>query len=309
MNTSFDVFFRDAQALQGRFENSRSLMELERDLDAFARKYGAYMGVADYLLHIAEGYYEKGDNAAGVAFVKAVDGHFAQVNNKTVLRLRMAQYYFENGDEASGIRSLVTLCSEISNYEESIEFTGLMPLWERYRHLVEGKVPPSVSVMSCNPLPPEKCSVQIGEILALPEEDLLSSLSTHLAELSGNGEYLNYLNQWERTVFYADELCMEVNSGGFGAYLYGNGQHFEKACQSLETVGAGEALALLERIREKFPRKKVPKTVGRLQETLDTMEENGTDFEEEDEAYYSCAEKELLKKLHAFVWTNRAHFR
>lgn len=309
MSISFVVFFRDVQALQGRYENSRSLLELERDLDAFARKYGAYMGAADYLLNIAEGYYEKGEDAAGMAFVKAVNDHFSQVTNKTVLRLRMAQYHFENGDEASGIPSLVTLCGEISNYEESIGFRGLMPIWERYKHLVEGKVPPSVSVMSCNPLPPEKCSVQIGEILSLPEEDLLSSLSAHLAELSGNGECLNYLNQWERTVFYADELCMEVNSGGFGAYLYGHGQHFEKACQALETVGAGEALALLERIRGKFPRKRVPKTVGRLQDTLDAMEEQGTDFEAEDEAYYSFAEKELLKKLHAFVLMNRAHFR
>lgn len=110
-------------------------------------------------------------------------------------------------------------------------------------------------------------------------------------------------------MFYVDELCTEVNSGGFGGYLYYHGQHFEKVKQALQTIGARETLVLLERIQGKFPRKKIPKDLERIQDVLDKMEDKGVDFEAEDECYYGSAEKELLEKLREFVVGSSNRFR
>lgn len=242
---------------------------------------------------------------------KALEEYLVGIPNQDMVSrwLLTAQYHIENGEKDLGVEYLVKLCTEtVSNYEEAIGFRELTPVWEKYKHLVAGKVPPSLAFNTVKALPPEKCSMQIGEILA-SGADLLENLSEHLGELSGGGECLNSLNQWERTAFYVDELCAEVNSGGFGGYLYYHGRHFEKAKQALEILGAGETLALLEQIRGKFPRRKVPKSLDRLQDALDQMEDRGVDFEAEDECYYGSAEKELLQKLREYVTGNGNRFR
>ena len=68
------------------------------------------------------------------------------------------------------------------------------------------------------------------------KEELLSAPSLGLQELSGKGKLLSGLNRWERTAHFANELCMEVNSGGFDSYLYYHGDHFEKAYDAMKVL-------------------------------------------------------------------------
>ncbi len=149
----------------------------------------------------------------------------------------------------------------------------------------------------------------IREIFQLPEEDILSALSEHLGEMSAGGAALNCLNQWERTVFYIDELCTEVNSGGFGHYLYYCGNHFSKVYSACEKILATEMTTLLDCIQAKFPRKKLPVSMERLQDRLDAMEQKGIDFETEDEKYYAEVEKHLITQTLAYIKKNQKHFR
>ena len=79
--------------------------------------------------------------------------------------------------------------------------------------------------------------------------------------------------------------------------------------KALEQMGAMEMTALLDRVRAKFPRNRIPKTLDSIQNTMDRMEEKGVDFEAEDDCYYGGAEKELLAKLTAYVRENGKHFR
>jgi len=229
--------------------------------------------------------------------------------NLTERYLLMAREAIEGGDPDMGRACLMALCRSISNYEESIEWNGMTDLWERYRYLVEGFVEPSARVMMTQPKKPSECARPIGEILALSDEELLGELSGHLQELSGNGDALASLNKWERMAWYVDELCMEVNSGGFDAYLSCYGTHFEKAYQALEQMGAVEMTALLDRVRGKFPRSRLPKSCEAIENAVEALEEAGVDFEAEDDAYYGSAEKELLQKLTAFVRENGRRFR
>lgn len=229
--------------------------------------------------------------------------------NTTAHFMKLAEQYMQQGKVESARACLILLCDEVSNYEESLEWNGLTEEWNRYRYLVEGLVPPSVSAHTSQSKSPQDCTVPIDKILVLPEDELLAALSDHLGEMSGNGSYLLGLNRWERIVYYADELWTEVNSGGFENYLYYYGIHFEKAYQALETLSASGVLSILDSLRKKFPKNSIPKREEPLQNMLDDMEERGVDFEKEDERFYSVGEKELHRCLLSFVKENQKHFR
>lgn len=243
------------------------------------------------------------------SLIAKIEAENTEVCNKTGRYLPLAQACFEVGDMELGKAYLVALCRATDNYEESIAFNGLTEIWEKYRHLVDGLVPPSVSVYDPEPLSPQECSLKIDDILNGSGDNLLADLSAHLGERSGNGSALGNLNKWERTFYYADEMCMEVNSGGFDGYLYYHGTHFAKACQAFEEIGAEQMLRLTERIRSKFPRSRVPKSEEAIRNAMEKLDDRGVDFEDEDEIYYTSAEKELLERLTVFVLDNRKHFR
>ena len=232
------------------------------------------------------------------------------IPNETLVYLRLAEYYFENGDNYHGEKFLVKLCTEtVDNYEESIKFNELTDVWNKYKHFVEGKVPPSVTLNDSVALSPEDCSMQITDIFELEGQDLLSEMSVHLNELSANGEELNKLNKWEKATFYIDEFCTEVNSQGVLGYLYYYGNHFEKLFIAFETIDSKENLNLLECIKKKFPRNSVPKNIESIQNALDKLEEKGIDFEAEDDMYFNEYENTIFEKLEKYILDNKKHFR
>lgn len=243
------------------------------------------------------------------SLIARIEDENAEVCNKTGLYLTLAQECIERGEVELGKAYLVALCRATSNYEESIAFNELTAVWEKYKHLVEGLVPPPVSVYGPETLLPEDCSMAIGDILNGPVENVLTDLSAHVGELSGNGSSLGNLNKWERAFFYADEVCMEVNSGGFEGYLYYHGTHFSRAFQAFAQIGALQMVSLMEQIQRKFPRGRVPKSEEAIQNAMDKLEGRGVDFEDEDDIYYTTAEKELLDRLTAYVMEYRKHFR
>ncbi len=307
----FEKFVNKINKIQEKYKADKDIKKLENNLLLIAVKYKNCFGMGDYLINLAEEeYYSKGDYFAGVTIIKVVYKHFKSIADDVTIYLRMAEYYIESGETEKGIEYLVKLCTEtVSNYEESIGFRELTAVWEKYKHLVEGKVPPSVVRNSGNPIPPEKCTMQIADILKLPDDEMLTELSTHLNEMSANGEVISCLNKWEKTAFYIDELCTEINSGGFSNYLYYRGNHFEKVKMSLETIGAEQMTILLKSVEDKFPRKKVPKSIDSIQNNLDKLEEKGIDFESEDEEYYNVTETELLEKSTNYVRANQKRFR
>ena len=271
-----------------------------------------------FLIFLGDEYMESGDFEAGATCLKSVAAHFQCIYHYAIIYLRMAQYHIEKGEMEIGIRYLIQLCTEVKDYRSQITLNELTEVWERYKHLLIDRIPeldvteklePLTIVQALQPLTPDKCSQNIEHILCMPKSDLLSALSEHIGEMTANGAYLNYLNKWERDFYYADEVCMEVNSGGFEGYLYYHGIHFSKACQAFGRIGAERMLQLMNRIQCKFPRNCVPKAENAIQNAMDRMDEDGIDFNDEDEIYYSSAEKELLDRLLIYVKENEKHFR
>lgn len=231
------------------------------------------------------------------------------IANTTAHFMKLAENYIAEENFTAARACLLLLCEKCDNYEESIEWNGLSEQWQNYRYLVADMVPPSVTIMPTKPRSPAECTLRITDILSLPDEEILSALSDHLGELSGNGDALNALNKWERTIYYVDELCVEVNSGGFDSYLYYRGTHFEKAYAALKDIAALRTLPILDDVRNKFPKKRIPRNVEALQNVMDILEEKDIDFESEDEHFYSVEEKELLKCLLSYVKENMQHLR
>lgn len=229
--------------------------------------------------------------------------------NTTAHFMELAEQYMQQGKVESARACLFLLCESVSNYEESLEWNELTDTWNRYRYLVDGLVPPSIVLYSPQPKAPHDCTVSIDKILAMPEDELLSALSEHLGEMSANGSSPNSLNRWERIVYYADELWTELNSGGFENYLYYYGIHFEKAYSALETLAAPSVQSILDSVRKKFPKNRIPKSGESIQNELDDLVEQGVDFEQEDERFYSVGETELHQCLLSFVKDNQKYFR
>lgn len=265
----------------------------------------------NYVLAVLHGeqFIEQGQYDKGIELLKLAEG---QPNiDEVTLYLRLAEYYTERNDIERGIAYLKKLCTEtVDNYEEAIDNRGLSAVWMKYRRLVDGKVPKSIRFNEPSmPIAPDQRTMQIDAIMALSDDELLSALSVHLGELSAEGEALESLNEKERVVYDADLMMTEVNSGGFGHYLYYHGDRMGALENALGLLGAEKCIALLGCVKGKFPKANPPKELGKLQSRLDKMDEKGIDFEDEDEYYYENAEKELIERLCAFVRANRAAFR
>lgn len=154
--------------------------------------------------------------------------------------------------------------------------------------------------------PTANCSMEIDEILTLSDDDLLASLSEHLGEMTDWGTYTDILNEYEKVVYYADELNMEVNCGGFYYYFYNCGENFEKAKQSFAAIKDEDMLSLMDTLERKFPGKKVPNTNDAIRTAL---EENNLNFDTEDDLFYDTVMKGMLNKLTTYIIENKEHFR
>ena len=305
-----DKMLSDFEKIQNVYNVSKDLKKLEKELKKLLHKYHNNYGLLNYYLLFAEECFEKNDYNAGITTIFIVHKSCKYIPNETLVYLRLAQYYFENGESALGEKFLIKLCTEtVDNYEESIKFNELTEVWNKYKHYVDGKVPPSLTFSNIVALAPEDCSMQIIDILELDGQNLLTKISVHLNEMSASGKELNRLNKWEKTVFYVDEFSEQVNAEGISGYLYYYGNHFDKLIVAIEEINAKDCLVLTESIRNKFPRNTVPKNIDGIQNTLNKLEEKGIDFETEDEMYFKTCEKIIFEELEKYILDNQKHFR
>lgn len=313
----YDNFRSEYEQLKQQYSTSK----LPQDLVSGIRRLAGipdYRPFARYLFFLGNSYMESGDFEAGAACMKSTVACFSYMDYYGVFYLRMAQYHIESGNVKAGINYLGCLCTEVADFEKQLAMYNLTELWEKYKPLVADKVTekasdevqnPASGIPVPSPKHPSECSQTIEQILSLSEVEALSALSAHLGEMTANGAVLKHLNKWERNFYYADEICVEVNSGGFEGYLYDHGIHFAKACKVFEEIGANQMVRLMTQIQNKFPSGRIPKLEAAIQIVMDRMEEEGIDFDDEDEIYYSSAEKELLDRLTAYVLENKKHFR
>ena len=306
---------KELENIKTAYLSDRNTDKLNKQLQKATKNYRNIMYAFDLFVRQGDELIENGEKECGfsyfLAFEKYIEKDCECIADSVTLYLRLAQYYFENNDTEKGVNYLIKLCTETTdNYEESIAFRELTGVWEKYKHFVSGKVPESkITIRGASPITPEKCSMKIADILILSQEELLTEISTHLNEMSGNGAYLNYLNKWEKLIFDADLVLSQVNSDGFSGYLYYNGNRFANAVKAFEVIESPKMVELMTKIQNKFPSKKIPKSLESIQNKIDKMEEKEINFEDEDEIFYTDSQEELIDKLYEFIISNQKRFR
>ena len=291
LKETFEVFRKCIFETYETYQATGNWDKLEKELYKLARKYKKYAFTPNYYVNFGDKLIEKGQREEGIRYLQIATEIFGVGADKITCFLRFAEYYIEKGEMETGISYLVKLCCDtVDNYEESIEMRELTQVWERYKPLVEGKVPASISVNKRTTLAPEECSMQIQDILNLPKDDLLLELSTHLYEMSGGGDCLNYLNKWERCVYYLDTLCVDINSDGIEHFVEYHGSHMKQTKKAMEELGLHAGVQLLEDVQKKSRR-------------------HIDDFEDEESFYYKFVEKDLLEGLYAYIMENKSRFR
>lgn len=291
LKEKYDNFQKRFMEINEQYQADQNEKKLEKALYALARKYKKYNIAAMVYVNYGDELIVKGQNELGIRYLQIATEIFGAYADEITCLLRFAEYYIEKGEKEKGISYLMQLCSETTdNYEKSIEFRELTQVWERYKPLVEGKVPESVDKFTSKPLAPEECTLQIQDILSLPEDELLRELSIHLYEMSGCGEYLNYLNKWERLVFYLDTLCVDINSDGIEHFVEYHGARLKQTKKAMEELGVENGIQLLEQVQKK-------------------MKKHIEDFEDEESFYYELVEQDLLTRLYQYVVQNKTRFR
>lgn len=307
----YEAFSIKFDEIKRRYIDKKDVKETRKELQKLASDYSkCYHAWCDFLEYGCD-IFDKGETEQGFKILQIGLNSFENAHADTGIHLRFVQYYMENENPEKAEEYLLKICLEISNYDESIEWSGVSAIWEKYRYLVEGKIPPPLSAMSSVIKSPDECTKDIKEILELPKDDLLADLSEHLSEMSGGGEEIVYLNKWEKAYFDVDAILMEVGSGGVDSWLHMCGHRFEQTKKALQTIRAEKGYRFIEEIEKRFPKGKVPKSYERLEKILDKMIDNDEDFEEEENRYYwdEDVEAELVDCLYQFVMDNKKRFR
>lgn len=295
-----DGIMKSLKEIEKKYKEDRDICSIECELRKIVEEHKDVYGCGDLFIFVGEEWIDEGLYEAGITLFKITDELCIYINNNVCLYLRLAEYYIELGEKEKGEEYLILLCTKgPDNYEESIEINELTPIWNKYRHLVAGKVPKSISVnLAKQPLSEDECTMKLSEILKLKGDELLEALYEHSRELSGAGEHLELLNEYMTVVFVINEFCEEVNSGGISHYLYYYGNHYYKLLEAVEKVGATQVLEILQSVMNKFPGKmKKQLSLNKMQDIIDKLEDKGVDFEDEDEKYYTYGEKELIGKV------------
>lgn len=300
-----DKFISEAEAVKQQYTESKNLAVLQKEINKLSDTCKNVFPCGDYLIEIAEDFIKKGDFEAGFIINNTVYKRFDCVADGVTIYLRLAEYYLENGEEDKGIEFLIKLCTETAdNYEEAISFRELDAVWQKYKNLVEDKVPDSL-VTATKALLPDECTKQVSEIMELPKDDIIFELYNHFCERTADGEEMYYLNKIEKNIFYSVEFIEMLNTEGLDAYLYERGNHFSSLRKALTEIGLQKAVDFLDTVESRFPRKAVPKKLESIQNALDKLEEKEIDFEEDYDFYLEEINNELMEKITDYVFSNK----
>lgn len=314
------MFFRNLIRFSGGFFGKLEAMvaEYKRTLDLDALRIKADALICDNREEIRAGsviistgedlidddYYD-----AGIVLLKVAYDNGCLDGNITVMLVRLAENEFKNGNVDAGKKYILELCDYIDNYEETIGFNGLTDVWEKYKHYVTADIENLERMRNPEPLSPEECSENIEDIFTLCDGELLCELSTHLSELSADGERLDLLSPQEKNVYYVDEFIENINSDGLDHYLYYYGTNFVYLRSALDAIGCDKAIDLTDKIIRKLPRRAIPKSEERWQDVLDKLEEKGKDFEDLEDYYYESVEHSLIYAVSDYVKANKDCFK
>lgn len=312
---AFRTLFDDAKQL---YLQDGDLASYKQSLQTLAIEHSHIESLSSFYSECAEEFSDSGNLDAEFTVYQVME-KYCKYYDELTLKLKVANYYFEKGNERKGKKCLDNLIFYLpKDYEDAFERRGLTEIWNKYRHYLDGKIPPSVSNNHFSDGSKKtflrkqitKCSKSIDEIFALPEDKMLLELSKHLYELSDRGEDVSLLNKWERIFYDVDNLLTDIGSDGIPHFLTSNGHRFEQTKKALQAVGAEKGLQLMEIIAGYFPKGKVPKSDEKREDIVNDIMDDEESFDAVEEFYFEQnVECELVDAEYEFAIANKKKFR
>ena len=135
--------------------------------------------------------------------------------------------------------------------------------------------------------------MNIKEIMQLTDPvDFGSEITEYLDDKTDYGDNLDILNEQEATVFFVEELQMEVMNGGFDQYFFNSsGNNWRKAIPALREIGADKIADLLIKASEVIGCE-LPEDQDQRQDNMNEKTREGyeDDLDELDDIFYEDEE-------------------
>lgn len=163
----------------------------QKDVAKFIKKYKSVEYLPMIMMNYADELRNKNkyDTANLMYLEMAVNKHLEYIYDDVTLYLRLGEYYINNGEIEKGKSYLISLCDEVENYEEAIEFRELTDDWQKLKSYVSDEIKPSLVTMK-----------DTDEDEFVPDDELLELFISEMASGGIHAYLTSYGHLLERTL-------------------------------------------------------------------------------------------------------------
>ena len=163
----------------------------QNDVAKFIKKYKSVEYLPMIMMNYADELRNKGKyDIANLIYLEIVENkHLKYIYDEVTLYLRLGEYYMNNGEVEKGKSYLISLCDEVDNYEEAIEFRELTAEWQKLKPYVVDEIKPSLVTMN-----------DTDEDEFVPDDELLDLFLSEMASGGIHAYLTNYGYLLERTL-------------------------------------------------------------------------------------------------------------
>ncbi len=163
----------------------------QKDVAKFIKKYKSVEYLPMIMMNYADELRNKSKcDIANLIYLEMVENkHLKYIYDEVTLYLRLGEYYINNGEIEKGKSYLISLCDEVDNYEEAIEFRELTAEWQKLKAYVIDEIKPSLVTMN-----------DTDEDEFVPDDELLELLLSEMGSGGIHAYLTSYGHLLERTL-------------------------------------------------------------------------------------------------------------
>ena len=163
----------------------------QKDVSKFIKKYKLVEYLPMIMMNYADELRNKGKcDIADLIYLEMVDNkHLKYIYDEVTLYIRLGEYYINNGEIEKGKSYLISLCDEVDNYEEAIEFRELTAEWQKLKAYVIDEIKPFLVTIN-----------DTDEDEFVPDDELLELLLSEMGSGGIHAYLTSYGHLLERTL-------------------------------------------------------------------------------------------------------------
>ena len=128
---SYEKFEDEFEKIKQVYEDTKDEKLARAALQKLASEHRSHYGVCLMFLEYGKEIFDMGEIEYGCKILQIGMNTFKDAPKDTGIYLRFVQYNMEHNQEDKAEKYLLEICNEISNYDESIEWSGMSAVWEK----------------------------------------------------------------------------------------------------------------------------------------------------------------------------------